>query len=81
MDLTDQELCVALEERIMFDVSDLFLSLLGNRLDRTIIRAAVELGVMRFAVFVRSLLQARKLCLKFHRGVSQWIQSKQDFSF
>ena len=44
MDLSDQELIIALEEfeRTMVDVSDLFLSLLN----RTIICAAVESGAM-----------------------------------
>ena len=46
MELTDRELCDALEEfeRTMVDVSELFLSLLQNHLDRTIICAAVESG-------------------------------------
>ena len=50
MDLSDQEPSIALEEfeRTMADVSELFLSLLKNYLDRTIICAAVELGAMRF---------------------------------
>ena len=54
MKLSDQELSIALEEfeRTMVDVSELFLPLLENRLDRTTICAAVESGVMRFAVFV-----------------------------
>ena len=54
MDLSDQEPSIALEEfeGTMADVSELFLSLLENYLDRTIICAAVELGAMRFAVFV-----------------------------
>ena len=54
MELTDRELCDALEEfeRTMVDVSELFLSLLQNHLDRTIICAAVESGAMRFAMFV-----------------------------
>ena len=54
MDLSDQELSIALEEfeRTMFDVSELFLPQLENRLDRTIIRAAVESGAMRFAAFI-----------------------------
>ena len=53
MDLSDQELNVALEEfeKTMVDVSDLFLSLLENRLDRAIICAGSELGAMQFAVF------------------------------
>ena len=44
MDLSDQELSVALEEfeRTMVHVSDLSLSLLENRLDQTITCAAVE---------------------------------------
>ena len=44
MDLSDQELSIALEEfeRTMVEVSDLFLSLLN----RTIICAAVESGAM-----------------------------------
>ena len=44
MDLSDQELIIALEEfeRTMVDVSDLFLS----PLNRTIICAAVESGAM-----------------------------------
>ena len=50
MDLSDQELNIALEEfeRTMFDVSKLFLPQLENRLDRTIICRAVESGAMRF---------------------------------
>ena len=54
MDLSDQELSIALEEyeRTMFDVSELFLPQLDNRLDRTIICAAVESGAMRFAMFI-----------------------------
>ena len=54
MDLSDQELGIALEEyeRTMFDVSELFLPQLENRLDRTIICAAVESGAMRFAMFI-----------------------------
>ena len=46
MELTDRELCDALEEfeRTMVDVSELFLPLLENHLDRTIICAAVESG-------------------------------------
>ena len=36
----------------MVDVTDLFSSLLENRLDRTIIFSAVELGAMLSAVFV-----------------------------
>ena len=47
MDLSDQELSIALEEfeRTMVDVSELFLPQLENRLNRTIICAAVESGV------------------------------------
>ena len=54
MKLSDQDLNIALEEfeRTMVDVSELFLPLLENRLDRTTICAAVESGVMRFAMFV-----------------------------
>ena len=54
MALTDRELCDALEEfeRTMVDVSELFLSLLQNHLDRTIICVAFESGPMRFAIFV-----------------------------
>ena len=54
MELIDQELSIALEEfeTTMVDVSELFLPLLENRLDRTTICAAVESGVMRFAMFV-----------------------------
>ena len=54
MKLSDQELGIALEEfeRTMVDVSELFLPLLENRLDRTTICAAVESGAMRFAMFV-----------------------------
>ena len=46
MELTDRELCDALEEfeRTMVDVSELFLSILQNHLDRTIVCAAVESG-------------------------------------
>ena len=53
MDLSDQELSIALEEfeRTMADVSDLFLSLLKNCLDPTIICVAVELVAMRYAEF------------------------------
>ena len=49
MDLGDQELSITLEEfaRTMVDVSELFLPLLENRLDRTTICAAVESGAMR----------------------------------
>ena len=43
----------------MVDVSELFLPLLENRLDRTTICAAVESGAMRFGMFVSSLPQAR----------------------
>ena len=61
MGLSDQELSIALEkfETTMVDVSELFLPLLENRLDRTIICADVESGAMRFAMFVWSILQAR----------------------
>ena len=54
MDLSDQELGIALEEfeRTMADVSELFLPQLENRLDRTIICATVESGAMRFAMFI-----------------------------
>ena len=54
MDLSDQELSVALEEfeRTRVHVSDLFLLFHENRLDQTITCAAVESGAMRFAVFV-----------------------------
>ena len=54
MDLSDQELNIALEEfeRTMVDVSELFLPQLENHLDRTIICAAVESGAMRFAMFI-----------------------------
>ena len=54
MKLSDQELSIALEEfeRTMVDVSELFLPLSENRLDRTTICAAVESGAMRFAMFV-----------------------------
>ena len=54
MELTDRELCDALEEfeRTMVHVSELFLSLLQNHLDRTIICAAFESGPTRFAIFV-----------------------------
>ena len=46
MELTDRELCDALVEfeRTMVDVSELFLSLLQNHLDGTIICATVESG-------------------------------------
>ena len=48
MDVSDQELSIALEEyeRTMFDVSELFLPQLENRLDRT-------------SIFVRLLNQER----------------------
>ena len=54
MELSDQELSIALKEfeTTMVDVSELFLPLLENRLDRTIICAAVESEAMRFAMFV-----------------------------
>ena len=54
MGLSDQELSITLEkfETTMVDVSELFLPLLENRLDRTIICADVESGAMRFAMFV-----------------------------
>ena len=54
MELSDRELSIALEEfeSTMVDVSELFLPLLENRLDRTIICAADESGAMRFAMFV-----------------------------
>ena len=54
MKLSDQELSIALEEfeRTVIDVSELFLPLLENRLDQTTICAAVESGVLRFAMFV-----------------------------
>ena len=54
MKLSDQEQSIALEEfeRTMVDVSELFLPLLENRLDRPTICAAVESGAMRFAMFV-----------------------------
>ena len=54
MDLSDQELSIALEEfeRTMVDVSKLFLPQLENRLDWTIICAAVESGAMRCAMFI-----------------------------
>ena len=44
MELSDQELSIALEEfeSTMVDVSELFLPLLENRLDRTIICASDE---------------------------------------
>ena len=64
MDLSDQELSIALEEfeRTMFDVSKLFLPQLENRLDRTIICAVVESGAMRFAMFIFiSTLSAKRL--------------------
>ena len=48
MKLSDQEFSIALEEfeRTMVDVSELFLPQLENRLNRTIICAAVESGAM-----------------------------------
>ena len=54
MDLNDQELSIPLEEyeRTMFDISELFLPQLENRLDRTIICAAVESRAMRFSMFI-----------------------------
>ena len=54
MELSDRELSIALEEfeSTMVDVSELFLPLLENRLDRTIICAADESGAMQFAMFV-----------------------------
>ena len=54
MDLSNQELSIALEEfeRTMLDVSELFFPQLENNLDRTIICAAVESGAMRFAMFI-----------------------------
>ena len=54
MKLSDQELSIALKEfeTTMVEVSEIFLPLLENRLDRTIICAAVESGAMRFAMFV-----------------------------
>ena len=54
MELSDRELSIALEEfeSTMVDVSELFLPLLENRLDRTIICAADESGAMRFTLFV-----------------------------
>ena len=54
MGLSDQELSITLEkfETTMVDVSELFLPLLENHLDRTIICADVESGAMRFAMFV-----------------------------
>ena len=62
MDLSDQELSIALEEfeRTMFDVSELFLPQLENRLDRTVICAAVESGAMRFAMFIFILTSSAK---------------------
>ena len=47
-ELSDQELSIALEEfeATMVDVSELFLPLLQNRLDRTIICTAVESGAV-----------------------------------
>ena len=54
MDLSNQELSIALEEfeRTMLDVSKLFFPQLENHLDRSIICAAVESGAMRFALFI-----------------------------
>ena len=54
MELSDHELSIALWEfeTTMVDVSELFLPLLENRLDRTIICGAVESGAKRFAMFV-----------------------------
>ena len=54
MELSAEELSIALEkfESTMVDVSELFLPLLENRLDRTIICAADESEAMRFAMFV-----------------------------
>ena len=48
MGLSDQELSIALEEleTTMGDISGLFLPLLQNRLDRTIICTAVKSGAM-----------------------------------
>ena len=48
MDLSDQELSIALDEfeRTMVDESELFLPQLENRLGRTIICAAAESGTM-----------------------------------
>ena len=53
-ELSDRELSITLEEfeSTMVDVSELFLPLLENRLDRTIVCAADESGAMRFAMFV-----------------------------
>ena len=50
MDLSDQQPSIALDEfeRTLADASELFLSLLENYLDRTIICVAFELGAMRF---------------------------------
>ena len=42
IDLSDQELSIVWEERITLDVSDVFLSLLEKRLDRTISYVAVS---------------------------------------
>ena len=54
MDLSDQELSIALKEfeTTKVNVSELFLLLLENRLDRTIICAAVESGAMGFTMFI-----------------------------
>ena len=54
MELSDPELGIALKEfeTTMVNVSGLFLPLLENRLDRTIICAAVESGAMRVVMFV-----------------------------
>ena len=64
MDLCDQEPSIIfLEkfERTMVNVSELFLPLSENRLDRTIICAAVESGAMRFAMFVLIFTSRTKL--------------------
>ena len=63
MELSDQELSIALEEfeSTMVDVSELFLPLLENRLDRTIICAADESGAMRFAMFFDLYLKCERL--------------------
>ena len=70
MKLSDQELSIALEEfeRTMVDVSELFLPLLENHLDRTTICAAVESGAMRFAMFVWSLLM-----IGLKKTICSWI--------
>ena len=54
MDLSNQELSIALEEfeRSMVDVSEVFLPQSENRLHRTIICAAVESGAMRFTMLI-----------------------------